>query len=143
MIKIECERELIQFDIIDFNTNKEYWGAGDTINCHVYFTKFECLFTSKNVVINYDALKQFHIDLKQLLNNKKDYVLLVDQNKVISLKIYQDKNNFPSLRKNDELKRLIEFEFFYYIGSDISLKGYLFVDDNSLIKTLEEIECLL
>ncbi|CAI3929452.1 unnamed protein product [Commensalibacter communis] len=143
MIKIECERELIQFDIIDFNTDKEYWGAGDTINCHIYFTKFDCQFTSKNVVINYNVLKQFHIDLKLLINNKKDHALLIDQNNVVSLNIHHGKKNFPNLRKNDEFKRLIEFEFFYYIGSDISLKGYLFVDDNSLIKTLEEIKCLL
>lgn len=143
MLEIKCENELIQIDIIEFITNQKKWGSGDNIKCNIYFTKFECKFTSKDVVISYDVFNQFHSDLKQLLNNKKDHCLLTDQNSVISLKIHKDKDQFPSLRENDDFDRLIEFEFFYYAGSDISFKGFLFVDTSSLNNFREEIEFLL
>lgn len=137
------EDGLIQIDIIEFITNQKKQGTGDNIKCNVYFTKFECKFTSKDIVINYDVFNQFHSDLKQLLNNKKDHCFLTDQNSVISLKIHKSKDKFPSLRENDNFGRLIELEFFYYAGGDISFKGFLFVDTNSLNNFEKEIEVLL
>ncbi|MDI2091440.1 hypothetical protein [Commensalibacter oyaizuii] len=143
MIEIKCENELIQFDIVEFVTGKKKWGSGDVVKCNVYFTKFECKFTSKDIVISYDAFNQFHTDLTQLLNNEKDHCLLSDQQGVVSLKIHKNKDGFPSLRENEDFDRLIEFEFFYYAGSDMSFKGFLFVDTDSLRSFEKEIELLL
>lgn len=143
VIEIKCENELIQIDIIEFITDKQKWGSGDIVKCNVYFTKFECKFTSKDIVISYDSFNQFHTDLRQLLNNEKDQCLLTDQNSVISLKIHKDKRDFPKLRENDDFDRLIEFEFFYYAGSNISFKGFLFVNTNSLNTFEKEIQFLI
>lgn len=143
MLEIKCENELIQIDIIEFITDQKKWGSGDNIKCNVYFTKYECKFTSKDVVISYEVFNQFHSNLKQLLSNERDYCLLTDQNSIISLKIHKDKQVSPSLRENDDFDRLIEFEFFYYAGSDISFKGFLFVNTNSLNNFEKELQILL
>lgn len=143
MIKIQCESELIQVDIIEFITDKKWWGVGDSIKCNIVFTKYACKFTSKNAVITYEMLKQFNFDLKQLLDNKTDCCLLTDQSHLVSLKIHKDEYKFPDLRDNNNFNRLIEFQFYYYVESDVSLGGFLFVNDSALNETIKEIELLL
>lgn len=143
MIKIQSEQELIQVDIIEFITDKKWWGVSDSIKCNIVFTKYACKFTSKDVVITYEMLKQFNCDLKQLLNNETDCCLLTDQRHIVSLKIHKDKDKFSDLRDNNNFNRLIEFQFYYHVESDVSLSGFLFVNDSALNETIKEIEVLL
>lgn len=120
MIDIIITHGLITIDIIEFITDKKWLGSGDDIKCNVYFEKFQCKFMSKDVVISYDELQQFHSDLKQLLHNNKNC-------------FFSDKKGIISL----------EFKLFYYAGSNINFTGHSSVYKDSLRQTIEQIEVFL
>lgn len=141
MIEIIGEREIIQIDIIEYITDNKWLQSGDYIKCNIYFEKFECKFTSKDVVISYDMLKNFNVNLKQLLNNKKECCSLIDQNSVVSLQFEVDKSTPNSLV--DYNNYALEFKFFYYAGSCITLTGCLILCESSLNSLVKEIEFLL
>lgn len=140
MIDIISAHGIITIDIIEFITDKKWIGSGDNIKCNVYFEKFECKFMSKDVVISYDELQQFHLDLKQFLHNKKS-CCFSDKKGVISLKlgIYKDKTS--SLVECNDCS--LEFKLFYYEGSNINFTGHSSVYKNSLRQTIEQIEIFL
>ncbi|CAI3925702.1 hypothetical protein [Commensalibacter communis] len=143
MIEIKGERELIQIDVTQSNTDKKKWQSGDNINCNIYFQKLECKFASKDIVITYDALENFNRGLKQMVNHDEGDCFLNDENRLISLKCVIDRDPFRSVIVTEGNIYKLEFNLLYHKGSDISLKGYLYSNKKQLQQTVQEINSLL
>ncbi|CAI3925744.1 unnamed protein product [Commensalibacter communis] len=145
MIEIKGERELIQIDVTQSNTDKKQWQSGDNISCNIYFQKLECKFASKDIVISYDALEMFANELKMLINSHRGGCgcSFTDENQVIFLGYEIDRN--PSrpviVLENNVYK--VGFNLLYHKGSDIFLSGYLYSSKEQLQQTIQQIERLL
>ncbi|CAI3957412.1 hypothetical protein [Commensalibacter papalotli (ex Botero et al. 2024)] len=142
-IEIKGECELIQIDPFQFFEDKQRWKSGETTNCNIYFQKKECKFVSKDVVISYDALKIFNDGLMQIINSGKGNYFFYDENRIISLRCEIDRHSFSPIVVTEDSIYLLEFNFFYYKGSDIKLSGYLLSNRESLKQTIEQIGFLL
>ncbi|MDI2112700.1 hypothetical protein [Commensalibacter nepenthis] len=143
MIEIKGERELIQINVTQSNTDKKQWQSGDNVNCNIYFQKLECKFASKDIVISYDALENFNRGLKQLINHDEGDCFLNDENRLIALKYVIDRDPFRSVIVTKGNIYKLEFSFLYHEDSDISLSGYLYSNKEQLQQTIQEIEYLL
>ncbi|CAI3959945.1 unnamed protein product [Commensalibacter communis] len=143
MIEIKGERELIQIDVNQSSADQKHRKSGDNTSCNIYFQKLECKFASKDIVITYDALENFNCGLKQMVNHDEGDCFLNDENQLISLKCVIDRDPFRSVIVTEGNIYKLEFNLLYHKGSDISLRGYLYSNKDSLKQTIQEIEYLL
>ncbi|MDI2090839.1 hypothetical protein [Commensalibacter oyaizuii] len=134
MIEIAGEGAFIQIDIINFVTDKKWWGAGDFIECNFYYRNSDIVFTARAANIYYHFLQELYVDLKDLLARKKENCFFGDRAHVVALDFMKNK---------DTLGYLIEFEFCYYDGSDLEFRGNLQSSEEELKKFIQEIEFLL
>ncbi|MDI2091442.1 hypothetical protein [Commensalibacter oyaizuii] len=143
MIEIKGERELIQIDVSQSITNQKCWKSGDNINCDIYFQKLECKFASKDIVISYDALKNFNHGLEQMINRDEENCFLNGEDQMISLECTIDRSPYRPVIVTEGNIYKLSFNLLYRKGSDIFLSGYLYSNKDSLKQTIKEIEYLL